>query len=73
MVFKGMSNKIPAEFIDVQLCQAMKCTYWELMEQPARHVELYTLYLQVEAKVREEENKKLERQANKSKGRVRRR
>jgi hypothetical protein len=63
----GKTDKIPADFADVQLCEAMGIDYWTLMSQPARHVELFTIYLQVRAKVEAEENKKLERQYGRQK------
>ena len=67
-----MSKTIPPEFINTQLCEAMRLSYWQLMEQPAKHVELFTLYLQIKAKVQGEDHKKLERQSSRMKSKARR-
>ena len=46
-------------FIDVQLCESMGIDYWTLMEQPSKHTELYTMYLNIKNKVQEENNKRM--------------
>lgn len=42
------------------------------MQQPARHVELFTMYLQVKSKVKEGDQRRLESQANRVRSKVRR-
>lgn len=48
----------------------MRCDYWTLMSQPKRFVELFDMYLSVEAKVKEEFYKKSEQQAKRMKSKA---
>ncbi len=45
----------------------MRCDYWTLMSQPRRFVELYQLYLEMDGRVRAEENKRMERETQRMK------
>jgi hypothetical protein len=61
LALSGKSDKIPAEFSDIQLCEAMGVDYWTLMEQPARHLELFKMYLEVKTKINQQQEKDYER------------
>jgi len=60
---------MPIDFTDVLLCETMQIDYWTLMQQPAKHIELFRIYLDIKNKVQEEEMQKSKAQANKIKRR----
>lgn len=59
LALDGKSKTIPAEFSDVQLCKAMRISYWELMDQPVKHVELFMMYLEMESRIMNKESKNI--------------